>query len=556
MQATCSDDHGSDQDYERDRDEELAQIEAGIDVVTDVDAPRQTFRLRHVVDVATLHGIVFGVLTFADAGLGRLRLASRSLGTSGRRFCAWASLRFGVGRPLPEVGCAALLSTFSCAGSSFLVNKLMPIERKVTYRRSMPPAVPSALRFKLRFKLRSDGLQRTDTMDIRHTIFNPRNTHAYIGSIKDYDSFRSRRDPHARRVGFQPHRRRVEPEDRLAVDFREGHHRGPYEAFRAIRGGPAARGWCRYEGGAVAQSRRHAGRLGGHRFQNVSEDAPTVLLYAHHDGSRCRIRAYGTPTRSSALEIDTRLYGRGAADDGGGIAIHSGALKRADDLKVNIKVFIEGEEEMGSPSFIPFIEEHRDEFASDAIIVADSGNWSAEIPSLTTSLRGNTDIDVHVKALEHPVHSGQYGGPILDANTLAAMLISSMYDANGDLAMPGVASEEPVGGLQRDMDEATVRADAGIVESYRLAGTGSLAARLWTKPSVTVIGFDAHPVEGSFNVISPETTFRLSLRTAPNQRPEEAQEALADSWWSMRRSVPSVGRQARQRHGLGHGSER
>lgn len=194
---------------------------------------------------------------------------------------------------------------------------------------------------------------------------------------------------------------------------------------------------------------------------------------------------------------------------------------------MNIKVFIEGEEEMGSPSFIPFIEEHRDEFASDVIIVADSGNWSAEIPSLTTSLRGNTDIDVHVKALEHPVHSGQYGGPILDANTLAAMLISSMYDANGDLAVPGVASEEPVGGLQRDMDEATVRADAGIVESYRLAGTGSLAARLWTKPSVTVIGFDAHPVEGSFNVISPETTFRLSLRTAPNQRPEEAQEALA-----------------------------
>ena len=82
--------------------------------------------------------------------------------------------------------------------------------------------------------------------------------------------------------------------------------------------------------------------------------------------------------------------------------------------------------------------------------------------------------------------------------------------------------------MQRDLDETTVRADAGIVDSYRLAGTGSLAARLWTKPSVTVIGFDAHPVEGSFNVISPETTFRLSLRTAPNQRPQEAQEALAE----------------------------
>ena len=161
------------------------------------------------------------------------------------------------------------------------------------------------------------------------------------------------------------------------------------------------------------------------------------------------------------------------------------------------------------------------------IVVADSGNWSAEIPSLTTSLRGNTCVDVNVKVLHHPVHSGQYGGPILDANTLAAMLIASMYDANGDLAVPGVAAQEPVGGLQRDLDEATVREDAGIVDSYRLAGTGSLASRLWTKPSVTVIGFDAHPVEGSFNVVSPETTFRLSLRTAPSQHPQEAQDALA-----------------------------
>lgn len=291
--------------------------------------------------------------------------------------------------------------------------------------------------------------------------------------------------------------------------------------------------------------------------KNVSEDAPTVLLYAHHDVQPVPDPSVWNTDPFVGTEIDTRLYGRGAADDGGGIAIHSGALKALeDDLKVNIKVFIEGEEEMGSPSFIPFIEEHRDEFASDVIIVADSGNWSAEIPSLTTSLRGNTDIDVHVKALEHPVHSGQYGGPILDANTLAAMLISSMYDANGDLAVPGVASEEPVGGLQRDMDEATVRADAGIVESYRLAGTGSLAARLWTKPSVTVIGFDAHPVEGSFNVISPETVpSELAHRAepAPGRGPGGVGQVHGGACAVRCRSV---GRQARQRHGLGHGSER
>lgn len=281
----------------------------------------------------------------------------------------------------------------------------------------------------------------------------------------------------------------------------------------------------------VAQSHNPDGTPGaweviGSRI--VDPNAPTVLLYAHHDVQPVPDASVWNTDPFVGTEIDGRLYGRGAADDGGGIAIHSGALKAlGDDLGVNVKIFIEGEEEMGSPSFIPFIEDHRDEFDADVIIVADSGNWSADIPSLTTSLRGNTDIDVTVKVLEHPVHSGQYGGPILDANTLAAMLIASMYDENGDLAVPGIVAEEPIGGLQRDLDEATVREDSGMVSGYRLAGTGSLAARMWTKPSVTVIGFDAHPVEGSFNVISPETTFRLSLRTAPNQRPEEAQDALA-----------------------------
>ncbi|MBW3087214.1 dipeptidase [Bifidobacterium sp. 82T24] len=262
----------------------------------------------------------------------------------------------------------------------------------------------------------------------------------------------------------------------------------------------------------------------------VDPNAPTVLLYAHHD-----VQPVPDPTEwdtdpfTATAKDDGRLYGRGSADDGGGIAIHSGALHAlGDDLGVNIKVFIEGEEEMGSPSFIPFIEAHKDEFESDVIIVADSGNWSAEIPSLTTSLRGNTCVDVTVRVLGHPVHSGQFGGPILDANTLASMLIASMYDADGNLVVPGVASEEPIGGLQRDLDEASLRADAAVVDGYRLAGTDSLASRLWTKPSVTVIGFDAHPVDGSFNVIADAARFRLSMRTSPNQKPAEAQRALAD----------------------------
>lgn len=261
----------------------------------------------------------------------------------------------------------------------------------------------------------------------------------------------------------------------------------------------------------------------------VNPSAPTVLLYAHHDVQPVPDLSEWNTNPFEGTERDGRLYGRGSADDGGGIAIHYGALRAlSDDLRVNIKVFIEGEEEMGSPSFIPFIESHKDEFESDVIIVADSGNWSAGIPSLTTSLRGNTDVDVRVKVLGHQVHSGQFGGPILDAYTLASMLIASLYNEAGDLAVPGIEAQEPVGGLQRDLDESQVRADASVVDSYKLAGTGSLAARMWTKPSLTVIGMDAHPVEGSFNVIAHETKLRLSLRTAPSQRPEEAQKALCD----------------------------
>lgn len=261
----------------------------------------------------------------------------------------------------------------------------------------------------------------------------------------------------------------------------------------------------------------------------IDPQAPTVLLYAHHDVQPVPDPGAWETDPFTGVERDGRLYGRGSADDGGGIAIHSGALHAlGDDLKVNIKVFIEGEEEMGSPSFIPFIEAHKEEFESDLIIVADSGNWSDRIPSLTTSLRGNAELDVTVTVLEHPVHSGQFGGPVLDSNTLAAMLIASMYDQDGQLVVPGLEEEQPVGGLQHDLDPDQVRSDAGVVDSYRLAGTGSLASRLWTKPSASVIGFDAHPVDGSFNVLSDKTRFRISLRTAPTQPPRAAQQALAD----------------------------
>ncbi|HEY3439076.1 MAG TPA: dipeptidase [Actinotalea sp.] len=253
--------------------------------------------------------------------------------------------------------------------------------------------------------------------------------------------------------------------------------------------------------------------------------APTVLLYAHHDvqppGSD---DDWQTPP-FEPTERDGRLYGRGAADDKAGIVAHVGALRvLGDELGVGVTVFVEGEEESGSPTFVPFLHEHRDLLAADVIVVADSSNWRVGVPALTTSLRGLVDCTVEVSALEHAVHSGMFGGPVLDALTLLARLIATLHDDEGDVAVEGlhVADEPTV-----DYDEADLRADASVLPGVRLAGTGTLTGRLWTKPALSVIGIDATSTAQASNTIAPSARAKLSLRIAPGQDPVAAAEALS-----------------------------
>ncbi|ROR71793.1 dipeptidase [Bogoriella caseilytica] len=252
--------------------------------------------------------------------------------------------------------------------------------------------------------------------------------------------------------------------------------------------------------------------------------APTVLLYAHHD-----VQPPGSPAAWASdpfepTERDGRLYGRGAADDKAGIIAHLGALRAlGEDLGVGVTVFIEGEEEVGSPVFADFLRAHADKLAAEVIVVADSTNWTIGTPALTTSLRGLVDCEVEVRVLDHALHSGMYGGPILDAVTLASRLIATFHDEHGDVAVSGLA-----GSAQADVDypEADLRRDAGVVEGYELAGTAPLAARLWRQPALSIIGFDATSVARASNTLAPAARFKVSLRVAPGQRPEEAEHAL------------------------------
>ena len=255
---------------------------------------------------------------------------------------------------------------------------------------------------------------------------------------------------------------------------------------------------------------------------------PTVLLYAHHDVQPPgRPEAWVSPA-FEPTERDGRLFGRGAADDKAGVMAHVGALRTLLPLwgpedGVGVTVFVEGEEEVGSPEFGTFLATYADRLAADVIVVADSGNWRVGVPAITTTLRGLVDCEVTVSVLSHAVHSGINGGPVIDALTSLCRLLATLHDETGDVAVKGLhRSTAPV----VDLPEDVFRGDAGVLPGVRLAGTGTVADRLWTKPALSVIGLDATPVDEASNTLVPSARAKISLRLAPGQDPAGAMTAL------------------------------
>jgi acetylornithine deacetylase/succinyl-diaminopimelate desuccinylase-like protein len=254
--------------------------------------------------------------------------------------------------------------------------------------------------------------------------------------------------------------------------------------------------------------------------------APTVLLYAHHDVQPTGGDALWTSPPFEPTERGGRLYGRGAADDKAGVMTHFAVLRAYEGRPpVGVTLFVEGEEESGSPTLTKLLAEHRDALACDVIVIADSANPAVDVPGLTTSLRGLVDVAIEVAVLERPAHSGVFGGPVGDALTALCRTLASLHDAHGDVAVPGLVqgrSEAP------DPDEATYRADAGLLPGVELIGTGSIAERSWQKPAVSVLGIDAPRTDQVANVLLPRARAVVSLRLAPGDDVAKAQRALAE----------------------------
>lgn len=255
---------------------------------------------------------------------------------------------------------------------------------------------------------------------------------------------------------------------------------------------------------------------------------PHFLLYAHHDvqppGDEAEWR---TPPFEPTLK-DDRIFGRGAADDKAGVVTHVTALNALreltnNDFEVGISVFIEGEEEAGSLSFSNFLKDFNKELEADVIVVADSGNWTPEIPALTTTLRGVVSLTFEVQTLDHALHSGMFGGAVPDATMALTRILASFHTEDGSVAVQGLHKSEADA---VPYDEAALRADSGLLDGVATIGTGSIPSRLWTSPSITVIGIDTMGVDVASNTLLPKAKATVSLRVAPGEDADRAAKLL------------------------------
>jgi acetylornithine deacetylase/succinyl-diaminopimelate desuccinylase-like protein len=286
---------------------------------------------------------------------------------------------------------------------------------------------------------------------------------------------------------------------------------------------------------------------------------PTVFLYAHHDVQPTNYLEQWQSDPWKLTPRNGRLYGRGAADDKGAITAQLGAvtafLKTAGSLPVNVKMLVEGEEEVGSRNLLGFFQEHKRRLQSDVIVVCDTENIEVGKPSITYSLRGIVAALVEVQSAELPVHSGMAGGALADSAVALCSILGRLSWDNGRLPIPGLYDRvRPVTEAERKTfrslpgDEAKWRKDFGILPGVRFATEKGVHPyeQTWRNPSATVIALEASSIKGASNQVLPKASAIVSCRIVPDQEPHEVYEQLKtfltkDPPWGVQVTVKPAG---------------
>ncbi len=259
----------------------------------------------------------------------------------------------------------------------------------------------------------------------------------------------------------------------------------------------------------------------------------TCLIYGHYDVQPVDpVELWDSPPFEPKIR-DGRIWARGATDNKGQMLAHvlgvEQSLEEDGELPVNLIFLFEGEEEIGSPNLMPFLQQHKDELKCDVIAVSDTGMVAQGVPTMGYGLRGIACCEVTVKGPSGDLHSGVYGGAVANPATAVARLVASLHDAEGNIAIEGFYDEvRPLEQWERDM-----WADVpGMTEQDMLAITGSpalfgepgysSAERLWARPTAEVNGIaGGYQGEGSKTVLPAEAMAKFSFRLVPDQDPKD-----------------------------------
>ena len=286
---------------------------------------------------------------------------------------------------------------------------------------------------------------------------------------------------------------------------------------------------------------------------------PTLFLYSHHDVQPINYEHLWLSPPWELTAREGRLFGRGAADDKGAsvaqLAAIASWLKTAGKLPVNVKMLVEGEEEVGSKNLVKFFSENRSRIQADIIVVCDTENIRVGLPSITYSLRGIVTLLVEVKSALIPVHSGMAGGAFADSALALTKVLSRLCWEDGPVPIQGFYdSVKPLTDSERTVieslpvDSDALRKSLGVPDhvKFALQKGKSIYEQTWRLPAVTVIAIEASNIKGASNQVLPTASALVSCRIVPDQDPKHVEELLrkalsVDAPWGVEVKVTAHG---------------